>query len=144
MSFMKGKVFVDTNFLVYLFSDNEATKKAHCTSLLNSLRGKTGLVWSTQIMQEFYQVMTAKHRVPAHMVKNILRLFDDFELVINNKDTINTAIDIQTINKISFWDSLVVSAALQAKCSNLLTEDLNDGQSIQGIVFQNPFDLGPL
>ncbi|MEQ9373748.1 MAG: PIN domain-containing protein [Imperialibacter sp.] len=141
MSFMRGKVFIDTNFLIYLFSEDDQIKKVHCTQLIDSLRDKVVLVWSTQVMQEFYRVMTVKHHIPPQVVKDILQLFDDFELVINNKETINTAIDIQTVNKISFWDSLVISAATQAKCTTILTEDLNSGQLIQGVYLQDPFKL---
>jgi predicted nucleic acid-binding protein len=141
MSFMRGKVFIDTNFLIYLFSKDDQIKKVHCTQLIDSLRDKVVLVWSTQVMQEFYRVMTVKHHIPPQVVKDILQLFDDFELVINNKETINTAIDIQTVNKISFWDSLVISAASQAKCTTILTEDLNSGQLIQGVYLQDPFKL---
>jgi predicted nucleic acid-binding protein len=141
MRFMRGKVFIDTNFLIYLFSEDDQIKKVHCTQLIDSLRDKVVLVWSTQVMQEFYRVMTVKHHIPPQVVKDILQLFDDFELVINNKETINTAIDIQTLNKISFWDSLVISAASQAKCTTILTEDLNSGQLIQGVYLQNPFKL---
>ena len=141
MSFMRGKVFIDTNFLIYLFSEDDQIKKVHCTQLIDSLRDKVVLVWSTQVMQEFYRVMTVKHHIPPQVVKDILQLFDDFELVINNKETINTAIDIQTVNKISFWDSLVISAASQAKCTTILTEDLNSGQLIQGVYLQDPFKL---
>ncbi|MEQ9381627.1 MAG: PIN domain-containing protein [Imperialibacter sp.] len=141
MSFMRGKVFIDTNFLIYLFSEDDQIKKVHCTQLIDSLRDKVVLVWSTQVMQEFYRVMTVKHHIPPQVVKDILQLFDDFELVINNKETINTAIDIQTVNKISFWDSLVISAASQAKCTTILTEDLNNGQLIQGVFLQDPFKL---
>ena len=138
---MRGKVFIDTNFLIYLFSEDDQIKKVHCTQLIDSLRDKVVLVWSTQVMQEFYRVMTVKHHIPPQVVKDILQLFDDFELVINNKETINTAIDIQTVNKISFWDSLVISAASQAKCTTILTEDLNSGQLIQGVYLQDPFKL---
>lgn len=138
---MRGKVFIDTNFLIYLFSEDDQIKKVHCTQLIDSLRDKVVLVWSTQVMQEFYRVMTVKHHIPPQVVKDILQLFDDFELVINNKETINTAIDIQTVNKISFWDSLVISAATQAKCTTILTEDLNSGQLIQGVYLQDPFKL---
>ncbi|MEQ8413193.1 MAG: PIN domain-containing protein [Imperialibacter sp.] len=138
---MRGKVFIDTNFLIYLFSEDDQIKKVHCTQLIDSLRDKVVLVWSTQVMQEFYRVMTVKHHIPPQVVKDILQLFDDFELVINNKETINTAIDIQTVNKISFWDSLAISAASQAKCTTILTEDLNSGQLIQGVYLQDPFKL---
>ncbi|MEQ8533200.1 MAG: PIN domain-containing protein [Imperialibacter sp.] len=138
---MRGKVFIETNFLIYLFSEDDQIKKVHCTQLIDSLRDKVVLVWSTQVMQEFYRVMTVKHHIPPQVVKDILQLFDDFELVINNKETINTAIDIQTVNKISFWDSLVISAASQAKCTTILTEDLNNGQLIQGVFLQDPFKL---
>ncbi len=141
MSSMRGKVFIDTNFLIYLFSEDDQTKKAHCTQLIDGLRDKVVLVWSTQIMQEFYRVMTIKHKAAPQVVKNILQLFDDFELVVNNKDTINTAIDIQTLNKFSFWDSLVISAASQAKCTTLLTENLNNGQLVRGVFLQDPFKL---
>ena len=139
---MKGKVFFDTNFFVYLFSATELEKRTKCFHLLERLKERScTLVWSTQIIQEFYNVMTLKFNKDPRVVKSSLKLFDHFELVVNNRPIIENAIDIQTTSGFSFWDSLVVSAALHANCSTIITEDLSDGQSINGILIQNPFTL---
>jgi predicted nucleic acid-binding protein len=52
---------------------------------------------------------------------------------------IREAIDIQILNRLSFWDSLIISAAAGSKCSILFSEDLNHGQEIKGVRVQNPF-----
>jgi len=141
MNSIKGKIFVDTNVLVYLFSTNEPDKKRHIKALLKSFANKNPLVWSTQIMQEFYVVMTQKYQKNVKGVKDILREFHHFELVINDVDIIYNAIDLQMINDLSFWDSMVVSSAQHSNCSILLTEDLNHNQKISGVLIQNPFKL---
>lgn len=92
-------------------------------------------------MQEFYVVMTQKYQKDAKSVKNILQEFSHYELVINNPDSIYNAIDIQIINDLSFWDSMVVSSAQHSNCSILLTEDLNHNQKINGVLIQNPFKI---
>lgn len=141
MNYMKGKIFIDTNVLVYLFSVSEPQKREHCLQILAKRRRDSVLVWSTQIVQEFYNVMTLKFNKDLQAVKSTLNLFNDFELIINNFRIIEHAIDIQILNKISFWDSLVISSASSAKCQLILTEDLNHSQSIDGILLQNPFEL---
>lgn len=141
MNSIKGKIFIDTNVLVYLFSTNEPDKRKDIKTLLKSFDNKNPVVWSTQIMQEFYVVMTQKYQKDAKSVKNILQEFSHYELVINNPDSIYNAIDIQIINDLSFWDSMVVSSAQHSNCSILLTEDLNHNQKINGVLIQNPFKI---
>ncbi len=136
---MKDKVFIDTNVIVYLFSTAEIEKRDHCEKFLSRLKQKSVLVWSTQIIQEFYNTMTIKFRKEPMVVKHLLKLFNDYELVINNFPTIENAIDIQIMYGLSFWDSLVVSAAELSKCSILLTEDMHHGQMINGIQILSPF-----
>lgn len=136
MSFMTGKTFVDTNVLVYLFSKTEPNKRLVIADLLQQT---SQIVWSTQVIQEFYQLMTAKYGKEPQKVKSILQQFSHFELIVNNLETIHQAIDIQSLNKLSFWDSLIISAACQAKCTSLLTEDLTHQQTISGIRILNPF-----
>ncbi|XOV92278.1 MAG: PIN domain-containing protein [Bacteroidota bacterium] len=136
---MKGKVFVDTNILVYLFSKSEEAKRIKCKELIRSYSNDHILVWSTQIVQEFYNVMTVKLDQQPQEAKLLLNHFREFELVTNNLEMIQQAIDIQTINRLSFWDSLVISAAHASNCEILLSEDLNHNQVIQGLKVQNPF-----
>ncbi len=139
MNYITGKVFIDTNILVYLLSDTEPDKRKNIQSLLGQIEGENPIVWSTQIIQEFYQVMTSKYGKEPQKIKAIIKQFTTFETVINGIDTINNAIDIQVLNNLSFWDSLVISAAVQSSCSTLLTEDLNHGQNIGGVMIHNPF-----
>lgn len=51
---------------------------------------------------------------------------------------IKDAIDVSLLNKISFWDALIVISAEIAKCTALITEDLNSGQIIKGVKIINP------
>ncbi|MEQ8581614.1 MAG: PIN domain-containing protein [Marinoscillum sp.] len=89
--------------------------------------------------QEFYNALNRKLGVPPQKIKNYFSYFGNFELVVNNMTTINTAIDIQTNNQLSFWDSLIISAAHQANCTILLSEDLTHGQKINTLTIKNPF-----
>jgi predicted nucleic acid-binding protein len=50
-----------------------------------------------------------------------------------------SAIEAARRNRLSFWDALIVRAAVQADCDVLLSEDLNPGQVIDGVRVENPF-----
>lgn len=136
---MIGKFFLDTNVLVYMFSESDLDKKAECRQFVNDLDADNQVVWSTQVIQEFYFTLTKKHGKDPQEVKSSISNLSTFQLVINNFDTIERAIDIQIINKISFWDSLIISSAKQANCSFLLSEDLSHGQLIDGVRVVSPF-----
>jgi predicted nucleic acid-binding protein len=64
---------------------------------------------------------------------------ENLEVVQNNSDIIERGIDISIISQISFWDALIIAAAEYSKCLEIITEDLNDGQIINGIKIRNPF-----
>jgi len=138
---MKGKIFIDTNILVYAQNDLEKEKQQICRSVLNHLIDHNRLVISTQIIQEFYNVSTLKLGLDKLFVKNTIKQFDFHETILPQPTIILQAIDIQILNQLSFWDSLVISAAKSANCSFILTEDMNDWQVIDGIKIQSPFTL---
>jgi len=137
---MIGKFFLDTNVLVYMFSESEPDKRADCREFVNGLDIGNQVVWSTQVIQEFYFALTKKFRKDPIEVKSSISDLSSFQLVVNNFDTIERAIDIQILNKISFWDALIISAAKQANCNYLLSEDLSHGQLIAGIRVVSPFE----
>jgi predicted nucleic acid-binding protein len=96
-------------------------------------------VISTQVLQEVYNTATAKLKMEKLTVKNILYNYKNMEIVRVDVDIINQGIDISILNQISFRDGLILAAASFADCSVLLTEDLHDGQIIQGVKLKNPF-----
>jgi predicted nucleic acid-binding protein len=138
--FMKGKVFVDTNVLIYLFSKTEPEKRERCAQLISSLDQENQLVWSTQVMQEFCHVLIKKFKFPPEIVKEQLNLFDSFELVKNDRKILETALDFQAMYNCSYWDSLILSAATSAQCKHLLSEDMQTGQRFIGLKIQSPFE----
>lgn len=133
-----SKIFIDTNILVYCMDGSDPEKKERCRMLLKSLSNDLRGVISTQVMQEFYVTATKKLGADALLVKDILHYFEQFETVIITPQIIKDAIDCSIINRISFWDSLIVTAAESARCEELWTEDLNYGQVIRGVRIENP------
>jgi predicted nucleic acid-binding protein len=133
-----SKVFVDTNILVYSMDKHDLQKMKKSRSILKKLKKDMHGVISTQVLQEFYVVATQKLKADPITVKDIIRSFENFEIITITPAIIENAIDCSILNMISFWDALIVSAAESAKCSQLWTEDLNTGQIIRGVKVVNP------
>jgi predicted nucleic acid-binding protein len=133
-----SKVFIDTNILLYSMDEFDLPKREKCRFLIKSARKDFQGVISTQVMQEFFVTATKKLGADPLLIKDILHSFEQFEIVIVNPAIIYDAIDCGIINRISFWDSLIVVAAESAHCGILWTEDLNDGQIIRGVHIENP------
>jgi len=96
-------------------------------------------VISTQVIKEFYVVAVTKLKADQIVVKNIIHNFHNMEIVNNDLDLIEQAIDISILSQLSFWDSLIIAAAEKANCEYVVSEDLNSRQSYRGIKVLNPF-----
>ena len=137
----EGKMFIDTNILIYAF-DVSAGKKHQVASHILSDLWNSGLgVLSTQVLQEFYINVVQKIQKPIDqkMAQEIIRDLLKWHVVVNNGDSILDAIDISEKYGYSFWDSLIIEAALTGGVSVLLSEDLQHGQVISGVTIRNPF-----
>ncbi|MDR2673215.1 MAG: PIN domain-containing protein [Coriobacteriales bacterium] len=133
------KVFIDTNVLVYSLDSYDPARRSAARKLLVRLRDEHVPVISTQVLQEFYYTATRKLGITAVRAKELVKAFTQFETVSVEPHTIMEAIDISVENQISFWDALIIAAAVQANCREVYTEDLNDGQTIRGIHVRSPF-----
>lgn len=60
-------------------------------------------------------------------------------VVDSTQDLLAAAMDLQQQAAISLWDAMIVSAAIEAGCERLYTEDLNNGQRFNGVQISNPF-----
>jgi predicted nucleic acid-binding protein len=142
MNFMSGdKIFVDTNILVYSHDVDAEQKHQIAQNILLELWKNRNGALSVQVLQEFYVTMTRKvlHPIPPNSVRNIIRDYFSWHIEINDLNSILIASRIGDDYKISFWDALIVAAALKAKADKILTEDLQAGQIIEGIRIENPF-----
>jgi predicted nucleic acid-binding protein len=134
-----AKTFVDTNIFVYALDNASPQKQVVARSAIRQLLSSADGVVSTQVLQEFYNVATRKLGHPALQAKELVQSIGQNELVVVDLALIQSAIDLSILNPISFWDGLIIAAAAAANCSQLLTEDLQDGMVFAGVKIVNPF-----
>ncbi len=138
---MIGKIFVDSNILIYAHDADAGTKREVAAAQIKAL-GKDQLGrLSTQVLQEFYVTVTQKLGKPLSKgdAREIVRDYAQWVTTPTTPQTVMRASEIGEVWRISFWDSLILAAAEEEDCAALLTEDLNTGQSIAGIQIINPF-----
>ena len=137
---MSGKTFIDTNVLIYAHDVDATEKHQIAKTVLQTLWTERTGVLSTQVLQEFYVNVTRKIQSP--LSKNLARLVVS-SYVIWCVDTtpaeISMAFRVEDESRIGFWDALIVSAAAKSGATRILSEDLNAGQRIAGILVENPF-----
>lgn len=134
-------VFFDTNILVYLF-DQDAPDKRDRAKLLFQQEVEAGrFVASTQVLQEFYVAATRKLAVPLPVAdaEEAVRALADLSIVPVDSSMTLSAIDRSRSMQVSFWDALIIEAALSVGATCLLTEDLQHGRQIDGLRITNPF-----
>ena len=135
---MPGRVFLDTNILVYAQDAGSPGKQRKSRDAIAALVGSGDGVISTQVLQEFYVTATRKIGVPPLVAKGVLKTFAVFEIVQVSPLLVQEAVDCSILNQMAFWDSLILAAVASAGCSTVYSEDLNPGQSILGMKVQNP------
>lgn len=136
-----SRVFVDTNVLVYLFDAAAPTKQATARRLFSEHAAAGSLVLSTQVLQELYVAVTRKLTTPLSetVALEVLRDLMSFSVVLVDTDMILGAAARSREDQLSFWDALIVEAALAAGAAQLLSEDLQDGRRVSGLTIVNPF-----
>ena len=124
------KVFLDTNLWVYLYSGNEPIKEAKINALVT--QKFPNIVMSAQVLGEIYNVLSRKKLKPIDEIQLIIReQSNSFEIVSVTKEIVLKAFEIINKYKFSYWDSLIISAALLAGCEILYSEDMHDEQIIE-------------
>jgi predicted nucleic acid-binding protein len=132
--------FFDTNVLVYAFDEGEPEKRAVALDLIEEhLVDGDGLI-SVQVLREFY---SAVRREPQPMSDEAaaaaVRRLARFSPVSEDSDMVLDAVRRTQEMSISFWDALIVEAALRSGADRLFTEDLQHAQVIEGMRVENPF-----
>ena len=135
------KCFLDTNILVYAFDISAGQKHEVAKRIVIDLWDTKDGILSTQVLQEFFVSVTRKIPKPmdAGLAREIVSDFLKWDIVIDDENSLIEAIDIHIRYNYSFWDSLLIQAAIRSGAVLLLTEDLTDSQTINGLSIKNPF-----
>jgi len=132
--------FFDTNVLVYTVDREEPEKSATASALAEEhlVEGEGAI--SVQVLREFY-VSSRRLRYPLtdEQAGEMVRYFSTFRTLMETTEMVLSAVHRSRTISISFWDALIVEAALAAGADTLLTEDLQHGQEIGGLRVHDPF-----
>ena len=138
---MNDRVFLDTNILVYAYDQHDPQKQTKAQGLLTTGIEQENLFLSVQVLGEFFNVVT--RHIPKPMssgeAKDIINTLRILPVQDIDRTMVKRAIDTHEMYQISYWDSLIVSAAERAGCGIILSEDLSDGQTYHNILVNNPF-----
>ncbi len=134
---MSAKGFIDANVLIYAVGD-APKKRQQAEALLLSL---SEAVASSQVIGEFVNVCLKKQILPEDEVRQAAEDFMEvLRFVLVTEATLRRGLDVRARYGFSWWDSLIVAAALEANVPVLYSEDLQDGQVIDGrLRIENPF-----
>ena len=139
---MSRRCFLDTNVLVYADDLDAGRKNAVARELLREALATGAGVVSTQVLQEFFVIATRKLGVEAATARRKVELLARLDVVRIEVPLILSAVDLHRLHRISFWDALVVRAAVVSGASVLYTEDLQHGPAFEGLRVENPFREG--
>lgn len=134
------RVFVDTNVLLYAYDLSAGEKHDRARELVEELwRSRAGCI-SVQVLQEFFVNVTHKIPKPLHatQAKEIVSDLGYWRTHSPSIRDVAEAIELHERLSLSFWDAMIVRSATSLGCATLYTEDLNAGQSYDGIKAENP------
>ena len=135
------KTFFDTNILVYLFDTGSPDKRRKARAIFRNHAEAGDILLSTQVLQEFYVAVTRKlaRSLDTQAAAAAVASFAELPLVQIDSKLILAAIHRSRNSQLSFWDALIVQAAIEGHAGTLYSEDMQHGQMHDGLRVANPF-----
>jgi predicted nucleic acid-binding protein len=139
---MSDRFFLDTNIFVYSFDQSAPAKTGRAAHLIReALTTQKGVI-SYQVVQEFFNVALKKFAQPmqpADAGQYLITVFRPLLAIHSSQALYAEALFLHAQSKLSWYDALIVSAAIQAQCEVLFSEDLQHGQRFGSLQIRNPF-----
>ncbi len=132
--------FLDTNILIYAHDVDAGDRHWRAKAVVKSLWETAGGMLSAQVLSEFYVHVTRKIPSPLEpaRARSIIEPYLSWKVQILGPESVLAASELQQRHRISYWDALIVHAAVSGGASILYSEDLSDGQMIEGVRIVNP------
>ncbi len=139
-----GKVFIDTNVILYMHDARNREKEAAAIEWMRRLAAQNSTTVNLQILNEVANAFLKKRWFPSPdtAFEIIDRLAEFGDMPVGWAE-IHLARQLHKYLGYSWWDCLLLASALELGCSHFLSEDLQDGQEIGGLTIINPFTHGP-
>ncbi len=139
---MSGRFFLDTNLFVYSFDAKSPVKAKKAAHLIRRAADTGEGIISYQVVQEFFNVALRRFTQPMSVAEAEQYLITVLRplLSVHSSPTIYLqALRIAEKHRMSWYDSLIVAAALEGQCERLYSEDFQHGQKIESLRIENPF-----
>lgn len=135
--------FFDTNVILYCDDSRQPEKQTRAIELVKKYQRAGLATVSLQVLQEYFVAATRKLGVDSGIAQRKVELLARMRVVRLAEDDVIAAIEFHRLNRISFWDALIVQAARTASVEILFSEDLQSGAVLGGVRVVNPFAAGP-
>lgn len=134
-------MFIDTNLWVYRLDRREPEKSAFIRDWLRGLAGEHEIVVSTQVLIELRSVLTRKLAppLPHADTRLALEVLAAFDVVATHSHLVLDAHELAGREQLSWFDALIVEAAIRSHCTVLYSEDLSHGRQFAALTVRNPF-----
>jgi predicted nucleic acid-binding protein len=130
-------MFIDSNVWVYLFSENENHRAEIAQTFLADNSDHFVFVTSCQVVNEVCNVLK-RHGMAEEKIRVVIEYLANICVMQDlSKDVCLTASALRERYSLSFWDSIIVATANIARCSLLISEDMQDGQMMDGLKVKN-------
>jgi predicted nucleic acid-binding protein len=135
-------VFFDTNVIVYSDDDSQPAKQKRAIELIRESAIKQDGAISMQVLQEYFVVVTRKLSVDAAVAqRKVENLVSTLAISRVTEQDVIKAIQLHRLNRISYWDALIVTAAMNVKAAVLYSEDMQSSRMFGGTLkIVNPFE----
>lgn len=133
------KAFFDTNILVYSMDRGEPRKRDLAQAVMHRHMADGSFVVSTQVMLEFFNVMTRKHKAPPQKMLSALEVLARNQVVSTGGDFALRAARLCTAEQATTFDAAILQAALDSGCEVLYSEDFQAGRRYGMLEVVNPF-----
>jgi len=139
---LSGRFFLDTNIFAYTFDAKSPAKARRAAQLIRQAADTGNGVVSYQIVQEFFNLAFRRFQHPMNVAEAeqyLITVFRPLLAVHSSPALYVEAMRIAARYHLSWYDCIIVAAALQSQCSVLYSEDLQHGQEIESLLIENPF-----
>ena len=131
--------FLDTNVLIYSIDGKDPAKQVVAREIVVSAVRGAGFLISAQVLNEFSNIALLKLKLSVEEVRKFVSFFSRIGVVSLESRWTDAALLLKQRYETQFFDSLLLAAAQENGCDEILTEDLNDGQMYGSVKAVNPF-----
>jgi predicted nucleic acid-binding protein len=139
---MRDRFFLDTNIFAYSFDSGASAKQKRARDLIvHGIKTRKAVV-SYQVVQEFFNLALRKFSRPMNVAEAEQYLQTVFQplLAVQSSSTLfSHALRLEDKHHLSWYDSLIVAAAVESQCTILYSEDMHDGHRLGELQIKNPF-----